>query len=128
MPPRNWDDPIILTTLLHLAVAGVGASWPYTVLVTASTCASVLWHKQREPSGHWLYILDYGLAALWGLTDEYLAYQTSVGLFAVVSALNIGILLKNRAVDRSPDYDCQHSYWHCLSAGKSVIVAWLLRG
>lgn len=107
---RDWDDLIILTTLFHL-FAMSRALPGYSVLVAASTVASVAWHREQE-TDVLLGLLDYGLAGLWFMVDASMSWKT-VPLNLAVAALNMML------------HD-HHAEWHLLSAAKAIVVTHLL--
>lgn len=68
-----WDDLTVLTTLFHLFAMSRALPF-YSLLVAASTAASVAWH--RDERNRKLLLIDYGLAVLWASTDAYLDWRT----------------------------------------------------
>ncbi len=145
---RVWSDKLVATASLHFLAAlppllylhaSAGAS-AYAGLVLASTFASILWHRAREPPG-WAAATDLLLAGLWGCADLVVALgEPNPLVFAAVATANAACALAHRAVEQvqrnnSQDqgfdsYDHWHSVWHVFSAVRAAAVAsclWPLR-
>ena len=103
-----WEDLTVLTTLFHLFAMSRALPF-YSVLVAASTAASVAWH--RDERNRKLLLVDYGLALIWASTDAYLNWRTV--------PLNLLTFMALNNMD-------SHAAWHIVSAAKAVAVTHLL--
>jgi hypothetical protein len=109
---REWNDMIMMTTLLHL-FAMSSALPVYSTLIATSTALSILWHKHNEKSAPLLFA-DYVVAVLWFATDAGLDWRTI--------PLNLAVAAAHATMEN-------HAAWHCLSAAKAVVVShYLLTG
>lgn len=116
----------VLTTLPHLLAAWMtAASHPwYSALVIASTASSALWHFNDDAMDS-LYLIDHGLAGLWGLVDFWM-WPPSIIFNGLILATYPGIV-PQYTNPMYPEWDSYepmtHTTWHLLSAMKAVLVA-----
>jgi hypothetical protein len=103
-----WDDLTVLTTLFHLFAMSRALPF-YSLLVAASTAASVAWH--RDERNRALLLVDYGLALVWASTDAYLNWRTV--------PVNILTFMVLNTMD-------SRTAWHLVSAAKAAAVTHLL--
>lgn len=104
---RHPWDPVVLTTLPHILCA-VFAPYPYSVIIAASSTASIAWHVEHEPMTL-LFWLDYSFAFLWG-------YYDIIHLGAHGYLLNMIAIATNIYASRGPfRYERSHSLWHLFS-------------
>lgn len=110
------ERAIVLTTLPHFIALAFAFTTPwYASVVLLSSSLSVAWHVNYERK-NWLYYADHLMAGVWCASDVYLLPTPSVvGLNAIVFLLNV--LATTEAL---------HSWWHLLSASKSIYVAYLV--
>jgi hypothetical protein len=116
----------VITTLPHLLAAWMTATshpW-YSALVIASTAASALWHYNDDAMDS-LYLINHGLAGLWGLVDFWM-WPPSIIFNTALLATCPGIL--PRQIDPMyPEWETwdptTHADWHLLSVMKAIAVA-----
>lgn len=121
---RDLWHPLILTTLLHLVAIRYSPHQDYSVIIILSTALSVAWHLYEEP-GNWLELADYTMAAIWLMYDILMGVSTRYKSQIVL--LNMAVMILNRVSQFTGHYETVHSFWHLVSAGKALAVAWLLQ-
>jgi len=121
---------LLVTAAAHYLVLLMPAPNPYYPwLVASTTTASILWHGNEQVP--LFYVIDYGLTAVWVLTDLLLATLTfDLAILLQIGYLNLAIFAlhefqKAYMLDRR-DYVYYHSLWHLLSAAKSIAITLLL--
>ena len=65
------------------------------------------------------------MAAIWLAYDIMMSVSTRYKSQIVL--LNMAVMVLNRVSQFTGHYEIVHSFWHLVSAGKAVAVAWLLQ-
>ena len=117
---------LIISTLPHYLVLLVGPTKLYNSVVFCSSTLSVLWHYSDTPANSFLGVLDHIFAAIWLAADYY--YFRNTPLLQRMFIVNTITFLANMYVThldkhRLVPYYIGHSYWHLLSAAKSIYLA-----
>jgi hypothetical protein len=123
-------NPLVISTLPHYLVLFIGPTKLYNYVVFCSTTLSVLWHHSNTSANSFLGTLDHIFALIWFVTDYY--YFHKIDDVFKMFLLNALTALTNMYVtyldkERVLPYVIGHSYWHLLSAAKSLYLAHLLK-
>ncbi len=117
-------NTLSLTTLPHyLSIYPMWNRPYYPLIVSASTTLSFLYHSYSE-SNHVITACDYLIALLWAAYDLRLSSRAR---YRIVLALNTVIFLINISIAYDKNYVYYHSFWHLLSATKSLYISHLLQ-
>ncbi len=116
---------LILTTLPHYIAAIIaGPTRPiYQYIIIASTTLSVAWHATMSRPTSFLGICDHIMAAIWFVADCYYLYNH---LSYVILLNTLSAALNLLAMRSNISYECSHSIWHIINAGKSIYIANML--
>ncbi len=116
---------LVLSTLPHyIAAIIVGSTCPiYKSIIIASTTLSVAWHAAGSEPHSFLGIYDHAAAAVWFVADCYYLYNH---LVRVILLNTLSAALNILATRSNISYECSHSIWHIINAGKSIYIANIL--
>jgi predicted membrane channel-forming protein YqfA (hemolysin III family) len=135
---RPMWDPLIVSTLPHY-ITLIFVVFPdngslllhiYSLIAFLSSTLSVIWHLKGEPYD-WSFIADYSLAFLWIVVEVVAVIVRTCPVPIVLTLfLNIVVFCVNQVIhfvkNERWTYKMLHSYWHLLSAFKTVSVAYLV--
>ncbi len=114
------------TTLAHLYAVPFAPNMFYEVVIRLSTFLSFAWHLSNTPALSPLGVLDHACAALWFLTDCWMAWNGDIFVQilvanGIIAAMSWSLpFLEQKGI---VTYAISCSIWHLLSAAKAVYVA-----
>jgi hypothetical protein len=131
---RTIHDKIIISTLTHF-LSLYFIRWNdyvdivYSCIIIISTTLSVTWHYYHEPSNIIMF-LDYLFACLWVIVEIFIAIHIgNVALIFTVLFMNAIVFGLNKCIDiftkyntDEYEYERLHTWWHIVSALKSVCI------